>query len=545
MNRRFTAVAVGLATVAGSVLMAAPSGQAAEATTGFHVSNGRLQDANNQDVVLRGINHAHTWYPNRTATALHDIKATGANSVRVVLATGDQWTRTTATEVAGIISQCKANRLVCVLEAHDTTGYGEQSAAVSLSRAVDYWIGIKDALQSQEKYAILNIGNEPYGNSGYSAWTADTKAAIQRLRTAGFTHTLMVDAPNWGQDWSFTMRDNAAGVFAADPQRNTVFSIHMYGVFDTAPEIDDYLGRFVNAKLPILVGEFGDNHSDGNPDEAAIMATTQRLGLGYLGWSWSGNGSGVEYLDIATGFDATQLSAWGRRLIDGADGIRSTSREVSVYGGTGGGDTRAPSAPGAPAASAVTASGARLSWSASTDDVGVTAYDVVRVGAAGETPVTTVGATGADLTGLAAETRYDFAVYARDAAGNRSARSAVVTVTTGRGGTTPTGSCAVTYRISDWGSSFNGDVTIKNTGTTPVNGWQLAFTFPANRHVTQMWNANPTQNGKQVTATDPATYNTTIDPGATVNFGFSATSTPGTNTAPATFTLNGAMCATR
>ncbi|MEV6205656.1 cellulase family glycosylhydrolase [Kitasatospora sp. NPDC051914] len=246
MNRRLAGAAVGLAAVAASLFVAVPAGRAA-AVPGFHVSNGRLQDAADQDVVLRGINHAHTWYPGRTTQALKDIKATGANSVRVVLSTGDQWTKNSAADVADIIAQCKANRLICILEAHDTTGYGEQSAAVSLSRAVDYWVSVQSALQGQEKYVILNIGNEPFGNSGHAAWTADTTAAVQRLRSAGFAHTLLVDAPNWGQDWSFTMRDNAAGVFAADPQRNTVFSIHMYGVFDTAAEVDDYLGRFVNA----------------------------------------------------------------------------------------------------------------------------------------------------------------------------------------------------------------------------------------------------------------------------------------------------------
>ena len=88
----------------------------------------------------------------------------------------------------------------------------------------------------------------------------------------------MVDAPNWGQDWQFVMRDNAASVFATDPQRNTIFSIHMYGVFDTAAEITDYLGRFVTAGLPIVVGEFGFDHSDGNPDEDTILATAQARG---------------------------------------------------------------------------------------------------------------------------------------------------------------------------------------------------------------------------------------------------------------------------
>ncbi|MFC8453074.1 cellulose binding domain-containing protein [Kitasatospora sp. NPDC057223] len=109
---------------------------------------------------------------------------------------------------------------------------------------------------------------------------------------------------------------------------------------------------------------------------------------------------------------------------------------------------------------------------------------------------------------------------------------------------TAAGPCSVHYVLSDWGTSFNGDVTIKNTGGAPVNGWQLAFAFPGNQSVTQMWNAGYTQSGKQVTATNPSSYNTTIAAGATVNFGFSATSVPGTNGAPATFALNGQTCST-
>jgi mannan endo-1,4-beta-mannosidase len=105
----------------------------------------------------------------------------------------------------------------------------------------------------------------------------------------------------------------------------------MYGVFDTAAEITDYLGRFVTAGLPIVVGEFGFDHSDGNPDEDTILATAQARGIGYLGWSWSGNGGGVEYLDMVTGFNAAQLTTWGQRLFNGANGIRATSREASVY----------------------------------------------------------------------------------------------------------------------------------------------------------------------------------------------------------------------
>jgi mannan endo-1,4-beta-mannosidase len=169
MRRKLATVAGALLAMAATLFAAPAPAHSADTASGFHISEGRLLDAGGNDFVLRGVNHAHTWYPSRTSQALKDIKALGANSVRVVLSTGDQWTRNDAADVANVVAQCKANRLVCVLEAHDTTGYGEAGAAVPLSRAVDYWIDVQAAVKGQEKYVILNIGNEPYGNSGYSA----------------------------------------------------------------------------------------------------------------------------------------------------------------------------------------------------------------------------------------------------------------------------------------------------------------------------------------------------------------------------------------
>ncbi|MEU8283376.1 cellulase family glycosylhydrolase [Micromonospora sp. NPDC048905] len=341
MKTRLTAAGAALLALLVAVLA---FGQPAHAAAGFSVANGRLYDANGTEFVMRGVNHAHTWYPQQT-NSFADVKALGANTVRVVLSSGDRWTRNTNADVATVISTCRANRLICVLEVHDTTGYGEQSGAITLDRAVDYWLSLADVLVGQERYVIVNIGNEPYGNQNYGSWATDNANAIKRLRAGGLTHTIMVDAPNWGQDWSFTMRDNAASVFAADPARNTVFSVHMYGVFDTAAEISDYLGRFRAAGLPIVVGEFGFNHSDGDPDEDTILAYSQANGIGWLGWSWSGNGGGVEYLDLATNFNAASLTTWGQRLFNGANGIRQTAREASVFGGTPPTTTPPPTTP--------------------------------------------------------------------------------------------------------------------------------------------------------------------------------------------------------
>src|SRR5258705_3036073 len=230
--------------------------QPAQAAVGIRVSGSRLLEGNGTPLVLRGINHAHTWYTSQTSS-FANIKAAGANSVRVVLSGGRWQPANSAADVANVISLCKTNRLICILENHDTTGFGEQSGAVSLDAAVNYWISIQSALAGQENYVILNIGNEPFGNNAVTpAWPQATSSAITRLRNAGFQHTIMVDAPAWGQDWQFVMRDNAPSVLAADPTGNTIFSVHMYGVYDTPTEITAYINSFTSRNLALCVCEF-------------------------------------------------------------------------------------------------------------------------------------------------------------------------------------------------------------------------------------------------------------------------------------------------
>ncbi|AQS65900.1 cellulase family glycosylhydrolase [Streptomyces pactum] len=520
-----------------AALARSPGPQAA----GLHISDGRLLEGNGNDFVMRGVNHAHTWYPGETQS-LADVKALGANTVRVVLSDGHRWSENSPEDVAAVVGQCKANRLICVLEVHDTTGYGEEAAAGTLDHAADYWIGLKEVLAGEEDYVIVNIGNEPWGNTDPAGWTEPTIAAVEKLRAAGFQHTIMVDAPNWGQDWQGVMRANARSVYDADPTGNLIFSIHMYSVYDTAQEITDYLNAFVDAGLPLLIGEFGGPADQwGDPDEDTMMATAEQLGLGYLAWSWSGNTDPV--LDLALDFDPSRLSSWGERIFHGADGIAGTSKEATVFGGGDPDDTQAPTAPGAPSASAVTDTSVTLGWTAATDNVGVTGYDVVRVGDGAETEAAASTTNTATVTGLTAGTAYTFAVYARDAAGNRSARSATVDVTTDEAGGTPGTTCSVGYRVvGEWPGGFQGEIAVRNTGTAPVGPWTLAFSFADGQTITNMWGGTPTQNAGAVSVA-PASYTSTIPAGGTVTLGFTG-ARGGTNTAPGVFSLNGTACAT-
>jgi mannan endo-1,4-beta-mannosidase len=309
----------------------APSAQAAGAV-GFHISGRRLLDVKGNNFIMRGISHGYTWYLNQNAS-FPNIKATGANTIRVVLSGGRNGaTATSLANVRTAINLCKTNKLVCVLEDHDTTGYSDHPAA-SLAQAVSYWKSLQSILTGQEDWVIINIGNEPWGNSNTSGWTSATKNAIVSMRDAGFKHALMVDAPNWGQDNNHVMLNNAKSVEAADTMHNTIFSVHMYGVYASGSTVDSYLASFYNTGMPLVIGEFGATQagSSSSDDANEIMADAQSRGIGYMGWSWSGNGSPVQYLDMVTNFNPGRRTAWGTRIITGANGIQRTSHQCSCY----------------------------------------------------------------------------------------------------------------------------------------------------------------------------------------------------------------------
>jgi endoglucanase len=100
--------------------------------------------------------------------------------------------------------------------------------------------------------------------------------------------------------------------------------------------------------------------------------------------------------------------------------------------------------------------------------------------------------------------------------------------------------CRVAYAVAaQWQGGFTANVTVTNLGE-PVDGWSLAWTFPAGQQVTQGWNATVTSSGDRTTATN-ASYNAAIATNATVSFGFNA-SWSGSNPAPTTFALNGVAC---
>ncbi|MFC9460414.1 glycoside hydrolase family 6 protein [Streptomyces sp. NPDC056983] len=136
--------------------------------------------------------------------------------------------------------------------------------------------------------------------------------------------------------------------------------------------------------------------------------------------------------------------------------------------GGSGSDTQAPTAPTGLTVTGKTSGSVSLSWTASTDNTGVTAYDVYRAGV----QVGSSATTSFTDTGLTASTSYSYTVKARDAAGNVSAASSAVSATTSEGGGTGTGTLKVQYKNTDSSATDNQirmGLQLVNTGTTSVN----------------------------------------------------------------------------
>ncbi|MGW3961005.1 PQQ-dependent sugar dehydrogenase [Amycolatopsis sp. NPDC005003] len=188
--------------------------------------------------------------------------------------------------------------------------------------------------------------------------------------------------------------------------------------------------------------------ADTTPPTAPANPRTSNLTCTGVTLSWwpSSDDVGVAFYDIyhdgqlMTSVPGTALSArlttvpgatWGLYVNarDAAGNVSQASRTVTLTVPQCQSDTEPPTTPtGVTAAAAGTTVTVR--WTAATDNIGVTGYEVLRDSTvAGST--SGAAATSFTDSGLAASTRYRYQVRARDAQGNRSAPSTEVTVTTG------------------------------------------------------------------------------------------------------------------
>ncbi|MBG6130075.1 chitodextrinase [Aquimarina sp. EL_43] len=308
--------------------------------------------------------------------------------------------------------------------------------------------------------ACAGISSFPYSESfesGLGVWTNATGDDIDWTRDSGGTPSNGT-GPASGQDGSFYLYTEASTNVTPAGSPNKVALLN-------SPCID--LTGVTNTSL-----EFGYHMQGTAMGNMEVLASTDN-GVTYTS-IWSKNGSQGDVWNQATvaltsysgsviklQFKATTGSGWSSDIaIDNIKIISTTP------------DTQAPSAPASLAASNIGATTADLSWTASTDNIGVTGYEIFQGGSSIGTSTT----TSFNVTGLTASTAYSFTVKAKDAAGNVSGNSNVANITT-----TATPACAgissfpysesFESGIGVWTNATGDDIDwTRDSGGTPSNG---------------------------------------------------------------------------
>ena len=166
--------------------------------------------------------------------------------------------------------------------------------------------------------------------------------------------------------------------------------------------------------------------------------------------------------------------------VDAYDAAGNRSQQaVLMVSTTACSDTQPPSAPTGVSTSNLTQTGVTVKWNASSDNVGVTGYDVYRNGS----KITTVTTLSSDQSGLSCGTAYTFAVAARDAAGNQSAQAQAVVTTAACSPTSPPPPTTTSTNVLELsgtvtGSQFESAIAAKPAGpltVRPASG-QTSFT---------------------------------------------------------------------
>ena len=435
------------------------------------------------------------------------------------------------------------------------------------------WVSLTQRYLNNSTVIGLDLRNEPHNDqSGGSCWgcglmSYDWRLAAERGGNAALAvnPSLLIfvegtdcynnDCDWWGgnlegaQTYPVTLKVANHLVYSAHDYGPNLYQQSWFNSNTTYQSLVAVWTKFwayisLNNVAPVWVGEFGttNNSSDiessvpgsqGQWFQSIVTFLQNNTQLDWTYWALNGEDS---YALLDSNYDSTPVSSLKQQLL------------ASIQFGSGGGGNcqAAPPAPTGLAATPVSSSQINLNWNAVTAPPGCTVtYNLYSSRLANFLPspatriATGVVAANYANTGLLASTTYYYIVRAADSIGESgNSNRASATTQSGSGGS----GCHITYLDqNDWGTGFTGAISIKNTGTTQINGWTLTWTWSGNQQIIQSWNSNYTQTGQNVALTN-AVWNGTIGAGDTLTgIGFNANYS-GTNHNPTVFHLNGTLC---
>lgn len=255
--------------------------------TGFFVLGKTLYDAAGYEFRIRGVNKGH--YDQDHYTIANNMKA---NAVR-----WNMWDAANTMPAQIVAARAWIAQKIVPIPGNWAATCKESSA--DLTSVVDLWVaqaGLWTAADLQH-YAIISVANE-WGPSSSAIWRDSYITAIQRLRNAGYRQTLMIDSGGCGQD-AANLLQYAQAVFDSDPQKNIIFSLHIYGAWSRPAtqtwqqDYDTLLAQMALLNVPIVIGEFGPGRNIGpSPTPIApleIMTSAEGYKWGWMAWALDDN----------------------------------------------------------------------------------------------------------------------------------------------------------------------------------------------------------------------------------------------------------------
>jgi mannan endo-1,4-beta-mannosidase len=304
------------------------SGSGSSGSGDMYVQNGKLYSPSGNAFVPRGINLQYGDNPASALPAITPIANTGANIVRLQLRK-----TTTAAQLRSALDAIVAKNMVAMPMYWESDVTCQSSSSPLLTAVSSLWLGSWKSVLQDSKYRgkiLLNVANE-WGEdtNNYADYLSTYKSVIQSLRSGGYTMPLVIDAAHCGQYADSFLSGRGTQLLNADPKKNLVFSVHAYHwKWDTHAEIDSAITALKAQSLTFMFGEFGDSHfqAPNNIDHYYLLNKTQDESVGWIAWSWKGNGAGEEeILDMSYSYNSINLTTHGNDIVHGEDGLKQTS----------------------------------------------------------------------------------------------------------------------------------------------------------------------------------------------------------------------------
>lgn len=509
------------------------------ASADWSVQGSQILDLNGEVFVYRGVNLGILPPADSLPQVYADIAATGANAIRIPI------DNLSVTQAQVHVNLCKQHKLVCVFTHVLSDGYVDNGRAPNSLHLVDAWSRFVDLLRANEDYVVIDLASAMAGNLAWlDYYTSHYQTGIIFVRNIwGLKNQVIISGGNWGQDWSFLMRDNAETMLSYDPLKNTVLSVHMYEAYRDEQTVRSYLESYTTRNLPIIIGEFGPIKRDRyneyrNPytttDVAvdAIMDISQELGVGYLGWNWSGYKMNdpqlylppdFAALNMVTNFDPQQVTPWGNFLINSDNGIKATAQLATHFSEVGSSASSTSSTNPISSVSSNSSASSTLS-SMPISSVSSTSSASSRFSA---TPISSVSSTSSarpiSSTSSTALVSSASSNVAKSSVGSSSSIAMQ-------------GNCRYVIQ-SQWDTGFTAVIRMTNTGSQPVNGWSVTWRYSDGSSITGSWNT--TLSGNNPYSAKNVNWNATIRPGQTVEFGFQGRKSKGSAQIPV---ISGSIC---